>query len=199
MRAETSATSAVVTLSVAVAVTGHVLVPGGSVPLAVVPQLLALAGACWLLGEFLAGRRSLAIVVLAGVQLVVHLTLGAAHQEPVAVAHVHEMPMDMDMPMPMATEPPMHAGFSGALAMTAAHLLALLASVFVIGRAHGWVTRVLRILARLVPEVPAGLIVVPGVRRLLIAVQEPRRTQRWLNSNGSRRGPPAGQVLLASS
>jgi len=49
LRAETSATSAVLTLSVAVAVAGHVLVSGGSVPLAVVPQLLALAGACWLL------------------------------------------------------------------------------------------------------------------------------------------------------
>ena len=186
------------TLSVAVAVVGHVLVSGGSVPLAVVPQLLALAGACWLLGEFLAGRRSLAVAVLAGVQLVVHLALSSAHQEP--IAPVHEMPMDMampmDMPMPGATE---HTTFTGALAMAAAHLLVLLAGVVLIGRTHSWVARVLRILARLVPELPAGLIVVPAMRRLLIAVQEPRPTQRWLNSNGSRRGPPAGQVLFASS
>lgn len=197
LRAETSVTSAVVTLSVAVAVAGHVLVSGGSVPFAMVPQLLALAGACWLLGEFLAGRRSLAVAVLAAVQLVVHLTLSAAHQEP--VAQVHEMSMDMampmDMPMPAATESP----FSGALTMTAAHLAALLAGVVVIGRAHGWATRVLRILARLVPELPAALIVVPAMRHLLTAVQEPQLTQRWLNSNGSRRGPPYGLVLLAST
>jgi hypothetical protein len=201
LRAETSATSVVVTLGVAVAVAGHVLVSPGSVPLAVVPQLLALAGACWLLGDFLAGRRSLAVVVLAAVQLIVHLTLTSTHSEP--VAHVHEMPMDMampmnmsmDMPMPAATESPLHSAFT----MTAAHLLALLAGVFVIGRAHDWAVRVLRILARLVPDLPAGRIVVPAVRRLLTAVPEPALTQRWLNSNGSRRGPPAGLVVLASS
>jgi hypothetical protein len=201
LRAETSATSAVVTLSVAVGVAGHVLVSGGSVALAVVPQLLALAGACWLLGEFLAGRRALTVGVLAGIQLAVHVALNATHEEPVAVAHVHEMSMDMpmDMPMPEATGSAMHATFTGALAMAATHLLALLAGVFVIGRAHGWATRVLRILARLIPELPAALIVVPAMGRLLTAVPAPPRTQRWLNSNGSRRGPPVGHVLFASS
>jgi hypothetical protein len=190
LRAETSATSAVVTLSVAVAVAGHVLVSGGSVPLAVVPSLLALAGACWLLGEFLAEERALAVAVLAAVQLLVHLTLMAPMaQEP--VADVHEMPM--------ATGQTANAIITGAAAMAAVHLAALLAGVVVIGRAHGWASRVLRILARLVPELPAGLIVVPAIRRLLTVVPEPRRTQRWLNSNGSRRGPPAGLVLSTSS
>ncbi|WP_157979742.1 hypothetical protein [Kribbella monticola] len=197
MRAETSATSAVVTLGVAVAVGGHVLVSGASVPLAVVPQLLALAAACWLLGEFVAGRRAQAVGVLAAVQLVVHLTLNSTHSEPVAQAH--EMPMDMampmDMPMPGATESPAHS----ALTMTATHLLALLAGIFVVGRAHDWAVRVLRILARLVPELPGGLVVVPAARRPLTAVPEPSLTQRWLNSNGSRRGPPVGHVLFASS
>ncbi|MEU0093948.1 hypothetical protein [Kribbella sp. NPDC006257] len=185
MRAETSATSAVVTLSVAVAVAGHVLVSGGSVPLALVPQLLALAGACWLLGEFLS--EELAVVALAAVQLIVHFTLNSSHH------HGH------DLSMPMATEP-MHMTVGGTLAMSVAHLVALLAGVGLIGHAHSWATRVLRILARLVPELPVmALIVVPVIRRLLTAVPEPRLTQRWLNSNGSRRGPPYGQVSLALS
>jgi non-ribosomal peptide synthetase component F len=186
LRAETSATSAVVTLSVAVAVAGHVLVSGGSVPLAVVPQLLALAGACWLLGEFLS--EELAVIALAAVQLVVHFTLNSVHQ-----AQLH------DMSMPMATEP-MHMTVGGTLAMSVAHLVALLAGIGVIGHAHGWATRVLRILARLVPELPStGLIVVPVIRRVLTVVPEPQLTQRWLNSNGSRRGPPYGPVSLALS
>jgi hypothetical protein len=186
VRAETSATSAVVTLSVAVAVAGHVLVSGASVPLAVVPQLLALAGVCWLLGEFLS--EELAVVALAAVQLIVHFTLNSSHQ---AQGH--------DMSMPMATEP-MHMTVGGTLAMSVAHLVALLAGVGLIGHAHSWATRVLRILARLVPELPVmALIVVPVIRRLLTAVPEPRLTQRWLNSNGSRRGPPYGQVSLALS
>jgi hypothetical protein len=195
LRAETSAPSAVGTLSVAVAVAGHVLVSGGSVPLVLAPQLLALAGACWLLGEFLAGRRALSIAVLAGVQLVVHLSLDSVHRAPAAATDMptgHSQMPDMPMPMPMPTEPPMHMGFSGALTMAAAHLLVLLAGVVLIGRAHDWAARVLRILARLVPEFPAGLIVVPAVGRVLSAVPVlPHRTRRWLTSNVSRRGPPA--------
>jgi len=183
VRAETSATSAVVTLSVAVAVAGHVLVSGGSVPLAVAPQLLALAGACWLLGDFLS--EELAVVTLAAVQLVVHFTLNSAHE-----GHA--------MSMPMATEP-MHMTVSGTLAMSIAHLVALLAGVGLIGHAHSWATRVLRILARLIPELPAVLLVVPAIHRQLTVVPEPQLAQRWLNSNGSRRGPPYGPVSLALS
>lgn len=204
MRAETSATSAVVTLSVAVAVIGHVLVGGGSVALAVVPQLIALAGACWLLGEYVAGRRWSSVAVLAGVQLFVHLTLDSAHQEPAAAmevpaghSHAH------GMTMPMATEMPdqsMHQGFTGSLTMAAAHLLVLLAGVVLIGRTHQWVQRVLRILARLVPQLPAALTPVPPVGRPQSAVPEgPHLTQRWLTSNVSRRGPPAVRVLTAPS
>ena len=211
MRAETSATSAVVTLSVVVAVIGHVLV-GGSVSLAIVPQLLALATACWLLGEYLPGHRWSAIAVLAGIQLYVHSTLDSAHQEPPAVmdmpaghSHTHDMPMpmSMSMPMPSATDVPdqaMHEGFTGALTMTAAHLLVLLAGVVLIGRTHQWAQRVLRILARLVPELPAALIPIPLVARPLSAVRDlPFVAQRWLTSNVSRRGPPAVRVLTASS
>jgi hypothetical protein len=113
LRAESSATSAVLTLSVAVAMGGHWLVAGGSVPLAVLPQLAALAGACWLLGEFLAGRRLVSVAVLAAVQLFVHLALGTtrhtvhAIQMPAGHSNMDDsmaMPMPMSMPMP-ATEP----------------------------------------------------------------------------------------------
>ena len=209
MRAETSATSAVVTLSVAVAAVGHVLVSDGSIPLAVVPRLLALAAAGWLLGEYLAGRRWLSVAVLAGIQLIVHVTLAAAHPAaapaamPTGHSHTHDMPgMAMSMPMPEATSPPaMHVGVTGALTMTAAHLLVLLAGVLLIGRAHQWASRVLRVLARLVPQLPAAVVlVVPALARGLTGLPDvPRLGQRWLTSNVSRRGPPAMALLTASS
>jgi hypothetical protein len=207
LRAETSATSAVVTLSVAVAVVGHVLV-GGSVSVAVVPQLLALAAVCWLLGEFLAGRRWVSVVVLAGIQLFVHVTLDAAHPAPPALMgnssmhEMHDMHDMAGMTMPQATDAaaPMHSGITDVLTMTAAHLLVLLAGVVLIGRTHQWVQRVLRILARLVPQLPAEVVAVPGVRAALPGVPErPQLTQRWLTSNVSRRGPPAYRVLTAPS
>jgi hypothetical protein len=203
LRAEASATSAVVTLSVGVAMGGHWLA-GGSVPLAVLPQLAALAGACWLLGEFLAGRRLVSVAVLAAVQLFVHLALVSSR----ANAQAMEMPaghshMDDSMPMPMpmpADESAGHSGITDALSMTAAHLLALLTAVALLGRAHRWIQRIRRILARLVPELPVGLVPVPTVGRLLAVV--PGRgpvAQRWRPSNVSRRGPPRIAVLTASS
>ncbi|GAA1617851.1 hypothetical protein GCM10009789_84780 [Kribbella sancticallisti] len=222
MRAETSATSAVVTLSVAVAVVGHVLA-GGSASLAVVPQLLALAAACWLLGEFLAGRRWLSVAVLAGIQLFVHAGLDRPHPakaaDPMPAASAghssmhdmhdmhamqhahgtHGMADTMAMPAPEVASP-LHSGLSGALTMTAAHLVVLLAGVVLIGSTHRWVQRVLRILTRLVPQLPAAVIPLPGVRTALPGVPErPLLTQRWLTSNVSRRGPPAYRVLTALS
>jgi hypothetical protein len=196
-----------VTLSVAVAAVGHVLVSDGSIPLAVVPRLLALAAACWLLGEYLAGRRWLSVAVLAGIQLIVHVTLDAAHPAAAPAAmptgHSHDMPgMAMPMPMPEATSPPaMHQGVTDALTMTAAHLLVLLAGVVLIGRAHQWASRVLRVLARLVPQLPAAVVlVVPTLARGLTGVPDvPQFGQRWLTSNVSRRGPPAMALLIASS
>lgn len=201
LRAETSATSAVVTLSVAVAVIGHVLAGGGQVPFAVVPQLIALAAVCWLLGAYLAGRRWLSVAVLAGVQLAVHLTLDSTHREPPVVMpaghhhHAHDMPMPAELPGQA-----MHEGFTGAVTMAAAHLLVILAGVVLLDRTHQWAARVLRILARLVPELPAGLIAVPAVGRPLNGVPElPRVVRRWSSSNVSRRGPPGVRVLPASS
>lgn len=79
MRSETSATSAVATLSVAVAVAGHVLA-GGSASLTAVPQLLALAAVAWSVGEHLTGRRWLSLGALAFIQLAAHLTLDAGHR-----------------------------------------------------------------------------------------------------------------------
>jgi hypothetical protein len=204
LRAETSATSAVVTLSVAVAMGGHWLVAGGSVPLAVLPQLAALAGACWLLGELLAGRRLASVAVLAAVQLFVHLALDStlhdaqAMEMPAGHSDVHDS-MATPMPMP-ATDAAGHGGITDALTMTASHLLALLTAVALLGRAHQWTRRIRRILARLVPELPAGLVPVPAVGRLVAVV--PGRVpvgQRWLPSNVSRRGPPSIAVLTASS
>jgi hypothetical protein len=191
-------------LSVAVAMGGHWLVAGGSVPLAVLPQLAALAGACWLLGEFLAGRRLVSVAVLAAVQLFVHLALGSsghnaqAMEMPAGRSDMHDS-MAMPMPMP-ADEPAGNGGITDALSMTASHLLALLSAVALLGRAHKWMQRIRRILARLVPELPAGLVPVPAVGRLLAVV--PGRApvaQRWLPSNVSRRGPPPIAVLTASS
>ena len=78
MPVESSTTSVVAALSVVLAVVGHALVGGGTVPLGVLVPLAALAGVCWLLGEYLAGERLLTVLVLAGVQLFVHVTLDAA-------------------------------------------------------------------------------------------------------------------------
>lgn len=182
---------------------GHWLVAGGSVPLAVLPQLAALAGVCWLLGEFLAGRRLVSVAVLAAVQLFVHLALGSsghaqAMEMPAGHSDLHDS-MPMPMPMP-ASEPVGQGGITDALTMTASHLLALLSAVALLGRAHEWMQRIRRILARLVPELPAGLVPVPAVGRLVAVV--PGRVpvgQRWLPSNVSRRGPPSIAVLTASS
>ncbi|WP_410785388.1 hypothetical protein [Kribbella sp. C-35] len=126
---ESRTTSAVAALSVAVAVVGHALVGGGGVPLGVVPPLVALAGVCWLLGEYLAGELLLTGLVLAGVQLFVHVALDSVT---------------------------MHHGMSiaSSLLMTATHLGALLAGVLAIGQAHRWVHRVRRVFARLLPELP---------------------------------------------
>jgi hypothetical protein len=161
-----------------------------------------LAGVCWLLGEFLAGRRLVSVAVLAAVQLFVHLALGSnghnaqAMEMPAGHSDLHD---SMPMPMP-ASEPVGQGGITDALTMTASHLLALLSAVALLGRAHEWMQRIRRILARLVPELPAGLVPVPAVGRLVAVV--PGRVpvgQRWLPSNVSRRGPPSIAVLTASS
>lgn len=145
--------------------------------------------------------------MLAGIQLVVHVTLDAAHPAaapaamPTGHSHTHDMP-GMAMPMPETTSPPaMHQGVTDALTMTAAHLLVLLAGVVLIGRAHQWASRVLRVLARLVPQLPAAVVlVVPTLARGLTGVPDvPQLRQRWLTSNVSRRGPPAVALLIASS
>jgi hypothetical protein len=167
----------VAALSVVIAVVGHVLAGGGPVPLWVVPPLLALTGVCWLLGEYLAGERLLSALVLAGVQLFVHVTLDAAH----------------------AGHEGMHRGINGSLFMTAAHLMALLAGVLVVSHTHHWVYRVLRIFARLLPALPV-LIPVRRYAAVLPAVPAPPRlVRRWLTANVSRRGPPVTRVIPVPS
>jgi hypothetical protein len=163
MPVESSATSVVAALSVAVAVVGHALAGGGSVPFGVVPPLAALAGVCWLLGEYLAGERLLTALVLAAVQLFVHVTLDAAHP-----------PMHHGMPMP--------SGIGGSLLMTAAHL-----SVY----------RVLRILARFLPQLPVLHPVRRAVAALLALASAPRLLGAWLTSNVCLRGPPVTRVIPA--
>ncbi|NIK56881.1 hypothetical protein [Kribbella shirazensis] len=171
MPTECRTTSAVAALSVAVAVFGHVLVGGGGVPLGVVPPLAALTGVCWLLGEYLAGERVLTAMVLAGVQLFVHVTLDSAT---------------------------MHHGMSlqGSLMMTGTHLGALLVGVLAIGRAHRWVHRVLRVFARLLPRLPVLrpiLLVGAGLGSFASWIPSGSRP----GSSVSERGPPGVRVLPA--
>ncbi|HEY3556245.1 MAG TPA: hypothetical protein VGL05_02210 [Kribbella sp.] len=168
MPTESRTTSAVAALSVVVAVVGHVLVGGGEVPLGVLPPLAALSGVCWLLGEYLAGERFLTALVLAGVQLFVHVTLDSAT---------------------------MHHGMSisSSLMMTATHLSALLAGVLAVGGAHRWVHRVLRVFARLLPALPvlrplAVIAKVPGFFRAWTP------TGIRLGTSISGRGPPGVRV-----
>lgn len=171
MPTESRTTSVVAALSVAVAVIGHALVGGGGVPLGVVPPLAALAGVCWLLGEYLAGERVLTALVLAGVQLFVHVTLDSATMH-------HGMPI------------------SGSLMMTATHLTALLAGVLVVGGAHRWVHRVLRVFARLLPKLPV-------LRALAVIANAPGFFTSWtptgtrLGTSVSGRGPPGVRVTAA--
>ncbi|MFD3403461.1 hypothetical protein ACFWUU_22445 [Kribbella sp. NPDC058693] len=176
MPTESRTTSVVAALSVAVAVVGHVLVGGGGVPLGVVPPLAALAGACWLLGEYLAGERLLTALVLAAVQLFVHVTLDSAS--------MHDG---------MAMSP----GIGGSLMMSATHLSILLAGVLAVSQAQRWVSRVVRILARFLPRLPV-LYPVPGRTRRFVVVSSPvPLAASWLESNVSRRGPPGVRVIAA--
>ncbi|MFF0343431.1 hypothetical protein [Kribbella sp. NPDC004875] len=174
MPTEGRATPVVAALSVAVAVLGHVLVGGGGVPLVVVPPLAALAAVCWLLGEHLAGEWLLTALVLATVQLFVHVTLDASTMH-------HGM----------------SPGIGGGLLMTATHLGALLAGVLAISRAHRWVLRVRTVFARLLPELPVLRPVLP----LASAVPDFRSpwtpTGARLGSSVSGRGPPGVRVLPA--
>jgi hypothetical protein len=176
MPVESSTTSVVAALSVVLAVVGHALVGGGTVPLGVLVPLAALAGVCWLLGEYLAGERLLTVLVLAGVQLFVHVTLDAAQR-----------PMDHEMAMPR--------GVGGSLFMTAAHLSVLLAGVLAISRAYRWVHQVLRVFARFLPRLPI-VHMVPRIASPLLAVTStPRLVGAWLTSNVCLRGPPVVRVI----
>lgn len=178
MATESSATPVVAALSVVVAVAGHVLA-GGVLPLWAVSPLLALTLVCWLLGEYLAGERLLTVLVLGGIQLFVHVTLDSAH------------PMAHDsMAMP-------HQGVGGSLLMTAAHLSVLLAGVLAISRAHRWVYRVLRIFARLIPQLPAVHPVSLSAPTLPAPATPPRLIGAWLTSNVCLRGPPVVRVIPA--
>jgi hypothetical protein len=171
MPTESRTTSVVAALSVAVAVVGHVLVGGGGLPLAVVPPLAALAGVCWLLGEYLAGERLLIVLVLAGVQLFVHVTLDSATMH-------HAM------------------SITDNLTMSAAHLGALLSCVLAAGRAHRWILRVRRVFARLLPALPVlrapmPVATTPGI----VTCWVPSGSR--LGSSVSGRGPPGVRVIAA--
>ncbi|HET6989596.1 MAG TPA: hypothetical protein VFI00_23415 [Kribbella sp.] len=176
MPVESSTTSVVAALSVVLAVVGHALVGGGTVPLGVLVSFAALVGVCWLLGEYLAGERLLTALVLAGVQLFVHVTLDASHQ-----------PMHHELAMPR--------GVGGSLFMTAAHLSVLLAGVLAISRAHRWIHRVLRVFARFLPRLPV-VHVVPRIASTLLALTSPPQlVGAWLTSNVCLRGPPVVRVI----
>jgi hypothetical protein len=185
MPTDSRTTSVVAALSVVVAVVGHVLAGGGSVPFGVVPPLAALAAVCWLLGEYLAGERLLTVLVLACVQLFVHVTLDNAPQ-PMDQAM---QSMDHEMAMP-------GNGLQTSLLMAAAHLSALLAGVLAVSRAHRWINRVVRVFARLLPVLPV-VPVVKSAAPVVPAVPAPRLVRWWLVSSVSRRGPPVVRVIPA--
>lgn len=170
MPVESSTTSVVAALSVAVAVVGHALIGATAVPLSMLVPLAALAAVCWLLGEYLAGEPLLTVLVLACVQLFVHVTLDAAHQ-----------PMGHEMAMPR--------GIGGSVLMAAAHLAILFAGVLAISRAYRWVHRVLRVFARFLPRLPV-VHVVPRIAATLAYRSAPRLIGAWLTSNVCLRGPP---------
>ncbi|HWD77231.1 MAG TPA: hypothetical protein VG497_00060 [Kribbella sp.] len=170
MPTESRTTSAVAALSVVVAVIGHALVGGVGVPLGVVPPLAALTGVCWLLGEYLAGERLLTALVLAAVQLFVHVTLDSAT---------------------------MHHGMSitDSLVMTAAHLGALLAGLLAISRAHRWILRVRQAFARLLPELPVlHSVRIPTAPRCFEAWMP---TDDRPGTSVTERGPPGIRVVAA--
>jgi hypothetical protein len=171
LQAERTATSAVLTLSVGVAVIGHALA-GGAVAVAVLPQLLALAAACWLLGDHLAERQELAVVVLAAIQLVVHFSLDSAHH--------------------MAS---MHGGAAGSLTMATAHLVVLLVGIGLVDRTHQWISRVRRIVARLVPALPAPIVAITTSNAPRAIRTAPSYRQHLLTASMSRRGPPRGWAV----
>jgi hypothetical protein len=187
LHAESTATSGVLALSVGVAVVGHALA-GGAVAPGVLPQLLALAAACWLLGPHLAGRRDWAVVALAAIQLFAHFALDSAHPA---------VPMASDHAMTgHGTATMAHGGIAGSLTMATAHLVVLLVGVGLIDRTHQWVLRVRRIVARLVPVLPVPVVALPVAGRALgVTRAAPRPRQRWSTSNVSRRGPPGVRDL----
>jgi hypothetical protein len=192
LHAESTVTSGVLALSVGVAVVGHALA-GGAVATGVLPQLLALAAACWLLGSHLAGRRDWAVVVLAAIQLFAHFALDSAHPA-VPMASDHAM-AGHGTATTMA-----HGGIAGSLTMATAHLVVLLVGVGLIDRTHQWVLRVRRIVARLVPALPMPVVALPVAGRALgVTRAAPRPRQRWSTSNVSRRGPPGVRDLSVLS
>ncbi|GAA1581244.1 hypothetical protein GCM10009804_42400 [Kribbella hippodromi] len=166
----------VAALSVVTAVVGHVWAGGDGLPFNVLAPMAALTGVCWLLGEYLAGERLLTVLVLAGVQLFVHVALGAAS------THAG-----------MAMSP----GIGSSLMMTCAHLGVLLAGVLAVTRAHRWVGRVLRVFARLLPQLPVLRPVrlhgsaVPGIFASWVPIGA------RLGSSVSGRGPPGVRVQSA--
>jgi hypothetical protein len=172
MATESRTTPVVAALSVAVAVIGHALVGGGGVPLGVLPPLAALAGVCWLLGEYLEGERFLAGLVLAGVQLFVHVTLDSVS---------------------------MHHGMSlaSSLMMTATHLGALLAGVLALGGARRRLHRIRRVFARLLPELPAPCPVRRnGAEHVFFTAWAPAGSR--LGTTFSGRGPPGVRGIAAA-
>ena len=112
------------------------------------------------------------MVVLAAIQLVVHFSLDSAHH--------------------MAS---MHGGAAGSLTMATAHLIVLLVGIGLVDHTHQWISRVRRIVARLVPALPAPMVAIMVGRGGPRAVRStPSYRQHRSTSSMSRRGPPAGRA-----
>lgn len=203
MRAETSAASTVAALSVAVAAAGHLVVSGASMPAASFAPLAALAGACFLLGSHLNGRPRLSVAVLAGVQLVVHLALGATPDHETTTAAAAQRPIGRSHHQHLHGAAAGGAGqnvLADALVMTATHLAVLLAAVVLLARARSWIMRIRRIAGRFLFQVPAVPVAPATAARLLTDVPgEGPSLQRWRPANVSRRGPPSRAAVTGWS
>jgi hypothetical protein len=180
MRTRAGFTATIAVLSLFAGVAGHSYVDGHPLDPAAVPRLAMLAA----FGVLLGWQRYGAVVQLGGlvaIQAGVHLTLMGGTPEPVAMPghHHHES-------MPTATT---EAGSD--LPMMTAHLAGVLLAVALLHRAGVWWRRLLAVLARVLPVLPAAVspLPVPTSRPGVAAAAVPC-PERWLPAGVLRRGPP---------
>ncbi len=182
MRTRAGFTAVVAVLSLLAGVAGHSYVDGHPLDPAAVPRLAMLAA----FGVLLGWQRFGAVVQLAGLAAIqggVHLILMGGPPEPAPVPmhehHQHES-------MPEAT-----TSTGTDLPMMAAHLAGVLLAVILLHRAGLWWQRLLAVLARVLPVLPAAVSPLPVLSsRPGVAAAAVPCPERWLPAGVLRRGPP---------